>query len=89
MTHTFEIGKVYAITSNGYKGGSHPASNVRCTHRTGKFATFRNLGAEKNGFLEETEKVKIRHTTSGNEMAYIFGGIISDTVYAEDMKEHN
>ena len=87
MNHKFEERKVYSITSIGYKS-THPSSTVRVMKRTPHFVTFLNCSLEMNGFINwvhELERVKIRHTTDGAEYALIFGGIVSDSVYASDV----
>ena len=80
----FEIGKVYSITQMGHKGTNY-ASTVRVIKKTDKFVTFLNCGCERNGFLDELEKVKIRYSDNGNEWAIIFGGLVSDSVFSTDL----
>jgi len=79
--YKFEVGKEYMVTKNGYK---YTDDTKRVIMIGQVFIKFVSVQAEKNGFYE-VEKVKIRRSDSGSESAWVFGGLITDTVYAEDV----
>ena len=79
--HKFETGKEYAITKFGRI--SHE-DFIRVIKRTNSFVTFERV-FKGHTSIDEPERNKIILTENGNEMLIIFGGLISDSVYAKDL----
>jgi len=78
---TFEVGERYAVTKMGYKSKEEA---VEITRRSPKMITVERVFRGEYGYIRETERYKIHGTGSGNEHLMIFGGLVSDTVYASD-----
>ena len=75
----FETNRDYAITANGRK---FTREGIRVIKVTTSYLTFVRVFSGEVRFYEE-ERVKVRSSDSG-QYARIFGGIISDAVYAAD-----
>jgi len=73
----FKLNGVYAINKFGRVSKTDSKTVVKVTP---KYVTFVTTGTS----FPEPERVKIRRDGE-NEYAIVFGGIISDTVYASDL----
>lgn len=76
----FEEGNVYGVTS-AMTGRASKTNLRKAVKVTKNFVTFEWVNSQ----FPEPEKVKIRHTDNGDEYAIIFGGIISDSIYADNI----